>query len=237
MIIQTPGINGLQKTNGCEKAPDVIAESLSLKTKKIHLNNQDIDEQEQRIYNKAKKYIGKKPIFIGGDHSISYPLAKAFFESTKNPALLVFDAHPDLMEPMKNPTHEEWLRAIVEKGFNKILLVGIRKNSKNIDKKEIEFANKNNIEIIYSDEFNKQKIINFCKNKNIYLSLDIDVFDSTIVKSTGYPESNGLTEKNILEVLENLKNQICVADIVEYNPSIEGENEIILIKKILQILK
>ncbi len=239
MIIQTPGINGLGKTKGCEKAPREIAKKLNLKTKKIRLNNENIEDQEKQIYNQAKKYLDKHPVFLGGDHSISYPLSKAFFDSKKQPALLVFDAHPDLMKPMKNPTHEEWLRAIFEKGLKNIMVVGVRRNSENVDRNEIKFAKQNSIKIIYSDEFDSKinEIKTFCNNKNIYLSLDLDVFDESIVKSTGYPEKDGLREKQVFSILESLKNKISLVDIVEYNPEIKGNEEIVLIKKILKLFK
>jgi len=242
MIIQVPGINGLGKTRGEEKAPKVICESLNLKSKKLKLNNSNVEEQEKEIYENANEILNskEKPIFIGGDHSISYSLTKAFLETKENPALIIFDAHYDLMRPMQNPTHEEWLRALVEeKNFKNILLVGIRKESENIDEKEMEFANKKRIKIIFSDEFDEKKneILEFCKNKRIYLSLDLDVLDAAVFSSTGYSEKAGLTEKQLIEILKELKDKISAADIVEYNPELDKyKSDLEAIKKILKAL-
>ena len=137
-IVKVPGINGLGKTNGCEKAGNLILADLNeiysnernvpidvkiLDLEEIHLDNSNLVEASKLIYENALKTFKTKPktIFIGGDHSISYPLTKAFFEdcksSNKEPCLIVFDAHPDCMKPMKEPTHEEWLRALIEDGF------------------------------------------------------------------------------------------------------------------------
>ena len=59
-----------------------------------------------------------KVCFVGGDHSITYPLFKAFREKNAKPFLIVFDAHADCMPSMKEPTHEEFLRRIIEDGFD-----------------------------------------------------------------------------------------------------------------------
>ncbi len=164
MIISVPGINGLGKTKGCRNAPKEILSSFYINSenvKVIELDNSDIERQEHKIYEESKKIIDyliknrEKGIFLGGDHSISYPLGKAFIEKSKkglkNPGLIIFDAHYDLMKPLKNPTHEEWLRALIEnKDFKEVLIVGIRRESEKIHEKEKDFANKNSIKDIYS---------------------------------------------------------------------------------------
>ena len=246
MIIEIPGINGLGKTKGCEKASEIISEYLNLKSEKIKLDNSNIEEQELKIYNEIKEILDSakqnKLILLGGDHSISYPIGKAFLEKygLKNSALLIFDAHYDLMKPMKNPTHEEWLRALIEnKKFKNILLIGIREKSENIDKREKEFAEKSKIKITSSQDFDKKEkeILEFCKNKNLYISLDLDVLDSKIFSSTGYPEKQGLSQKQLIDILKKLKNNFLILDIVEYNPELDKSRKgLKIIKKILKAL-
>ena len=123
-IIKVPSINGLEMTNGTENGPDSISEI----GEKIKLNPDDVQEREEEIYNFTKK-LKEKAIFLGGDHSISYPITKAMHEKNPGLKLIILDAHPDLMPPMKNPTHEEWLQAAINSGINpeKILLIGTRK--------------------------------------------------------------------------------------------------------------
>jgi len=97
-----------------------------------------------RFFRKSQEY------FLGGDHSISYSTTRAFFDycddSGKKPCLIVFDAHADCMVPMKEPTHEEWLRKLIEDGFptKNILLVAVR----NYWKDEMEFLKEKNIRVI-----------------------------------------------------------------------------------------
>lgn len=241
MIVQVPAINGLGITNGCESAPKLICDSLNLESKSILVDNGNVDEQQEKIYSEAMRILKSnksekdKITFIGGDHSISFPLCKAFLENSENPGVLVFDAHPDLMEPMQNPTHEEWLRALVEsKNFHDILVVGIRRNSENVDKREVDFAKENSIKLIYADEFDKRKeeVLSFCKGKQIYISFDIDVFDEALVDSTGFPESNGLGE-NLIDLMKKIKN-VNVLDLVEVDPTKgDFEKTLSIVRRIL----
>ena len=134
-IVKVPGINGLNKTQGCEKAGNAILDSLKeiysneqgipidvrlLDLEEIHLDNLDIEKSQELIYKNSLKIFEVQPrtIFLGGDHSVSYPIGKAFVDYSKNsgkePCLIIFDAHADCMQPMNEPTHEEWLRALIE---------------------------------------------------------------------------------------------------------------------------
>ncbi len=158
-IVKVPGINGLGKTKGCEKAPDAILYALKeihsselgkpldfrlLDLEEIHLDNSDLELTNNLIYRNSFKMFENHPktIYLGGDHSISYSLVRGFFDSCENsakePFLIVFDAHADCMTPMKEPTHEEWLRKLIEDGFpaKNILLVGVRNMWNNFFKRK-----------------------------------------------------------------------------------------------------
>ncbi len=215
-IFSIPGINGLGNTRGCEKGADILLRGVNFE--KVILNLEDIEIQQKQI----KQFVEKinSGLFVGGDHSISFPIVSEFFKKNKNLKLIVFDAHPDLMKPMNPPTHEEWLRALFELGFptENILIVGVRKNSINVDKREISFAEKNNIKIIYSNEIekNKNKILEFISSGKFYISLDIDVFDCSLVNCTGYCEKDGLNEQQVFEIIKKVKNLVGF-DLVEIN--------------------
>jgi agmatinase len=230
-IIKVPGVNGLGKTNGTELAP----EKISPEGETLELNNSNIEEQEKKIY-EATKNLDEKTIFIGGDHSISYPIVKALSEKNKELKLIILDAHPDLMPPMENPTHEEWLAAIVGRYIapENIMLIGARK----IDPAEKGYP----IQTIAIEELStaKEKIKEFAKDSQVYLSIDIDFFDENVAPATGYPEKNGAQKeeglKLIKDITQNMK--IISSDIVEINPTKpEAEKTIQLAKEILEILK
>jgi len=246
-IVKVPGINGLGKTKGCEKAGNAILESLKeiysnelgkpidarlLDLEEIHLDNGNLELANSLIYENGIEIFETqlKTFFIGGDHSISYSLTKAFLEHCQNerkePCLIVFDAHPDCMSSIdsKIPNHEEWLRALIESGFpaENILLVGIR----NSDPKELEFLSKNRIrsinlnQLLINIEDICDTIMEFSNGKELYLSLDIDVVDPVFAPATGYIEPGGLTSRQFIYLVQRMNKikNLRAIDLVEINP-------------------
>jgi agmatinase len=257
-VVKVPGINGLGKTKGCEKAGNAILESLNgiysnelgkpinvkmLDLEEIHLDNSNLELTNDLIYKNAFETFEEKPrtIFLGGDHSVSYSLTHAFLDfcqnTEKEPCLIVFDSHPDCMPVSKNcenfPTHEEWLRAIVEKGFpsKNILIVGLRNSYSN----EIEFLSENKIKTISINNFLEnieetcEIIMEFAHGKELYVSFDIDVVDMAFAPATGYPEVGGLTSRQVIYLIQriNKMKNLRAVDIVEINPVKDEKFEMI----------
>jgi len=249
-IVKIPLINGLGKTKGCERAGNAIISCLKeiystedgkpidtslLDLEEIHIDNSNLDLSNKLIYKNSLDIFESKPltIFLGGDHSISYSTTKAFLryckDEKKKPCLIVFDSHPDLMEPMEEPTHEEWLRKIVEEGFpaENILLVGLR----NSHKDEITFIKKNKIKTLSINNLTEDladmcdTIMEFSNGKELYVSIDIDVIDPAFAPSTGYPEPGGLTSRQFLYLVQRMKKikNLKAIDLVEINEKEDKE--------------
>ena len=262
-IIKVPGINGLGKTHGCERAGNSILENLKeiysneqgkeinvnrLDLEEIHLDNYNLEEANNLIYKNAfDSYNKEKLIFLGGDHSVSYSLTRAFFDFNQNrgkeSCLIIFDAHPDLMEPRSEfPTHEEWLRKLIEDGFpvENILLVGIR----NSDREEIKFLKENKIRVISMNQIlmnledSCDIIMEFANSKEFYLSLDIDVVDPVFAPSTGYPETGGLTSRQMIYLIQRLSKvkTLRAVDIVEINSEVDKQKNNLTVKLGAKIL-
>jgi agmatinase len=252
-VVKVPGINGLGKTKGCERAGSAIIKALrnlytneqrneidvdKLDLEEIHLDNFNLELTNNLVYKNSFEIFETKPktIFLGGDHSVSYSITRAFLNycqnSGKEPCLIVFDAHPDCMKPVDEnfPTHEEWLRGLIEAGFpaENILLVGIR----NAWKTELDFLKTNKIKIISIDKFEEDfeetchTIMEFANNRKLYVSLDIDVVDPVFAPSTGYPESGGLTSRQILYLIKKINKikTLKAIDIVEINSEQDKKN-------------
>jgi agmatinase len=255
-IVKVPGINGLRKTNGCEQAGNEILKVLKeeiysneagkpieinkLDLEEIHLDNSNLEMTNKLIYKNALEILDSKPktIFLGGDHSISYSLTKAFLDYCKNakkePCLIVFDAHPDCMPLTKGcekyPNHEEWLRDLIEQGFpvKNILLVGIR----NPDIRENEFLKERTIRVIGMNPLLEnleemcEIIMEFSDKKELYLSLDIDVVDPAFAEGTAYKEPGGLTSREFIYILQRINKikNLRAVDLVEINPTRDKEN-------------
>lgn len=254
-ILKVPGINALGKTKGCERACDLVLNTLKqeiysnesgkildfskLEIREIKLEKSNLEFNNKSIYERAFKIFKNKsqPIFIGGDHSISYGLTRAFFDyvqdSGKEPCLIIFDAHPDLMPFCKEPTHEEWLRKLIDDKFpvENILLVGTR----NSHKQELDFLKEKKIrqikmnQLLENLEDSCDLIMEFSRGKELYVSIDIDVLDPVFAPGTGYCEPGGLTSREFLYILQRINKvkNLRALDIVEINPEKDINNKTI----------
>lgn len=244
-VVKVPGINALGKTKGCENSgEDILKEMRNIFTnesgrivdvdmldlEEIHVDNMNLELTNRLIYENAIKCFETKPkiVFLGGDHSVSYPLIRAFKDYCKNsekePCLIVFDAHPDCMPPTDEfPTHGEWLRKLIESGFPKenVLLVGLR----NSEIRERTFLREKNIRTISIDQITEDlhettdAIMEFSNNKELYVSIDIDFIDPAFAPATGYKEPAGLSSRDFIYILKRLNKikNFKAADIVEIN--------------------
>ncbi|MDA3836573.1 MAG: arginase family protein [Nanoarchaeota archaeon] len=245
-VVKIPQVNGLGKTKGVGEAPDKVLAAIDeiysndlgkavsrdlLDVTDVPVGENLIDDNDL-IYKKAfASYGAEKVLFLGGDHSMSYPTTRAFFDycehNGREPSLIIFDAHPDLMEPVdyKIPTHEEWLRSLIKDGFNPkdILLVGCR----NADPSELKVLaelgiKRVSVESLMSNlEGRTDYIMEFGYGKDVYVSMDIDVIDPAFAPGTGYCEPAGLTSREFLYIVKRLNKMknLKALDLVEVNPS------------------
>lgn len=256
-IIRVGGINAFGRPKGCEKAPLAILRALDdiytnekgkiidkklFRLEEILVDNSNIEEANKLIYENAKEVFSEqdKVFFVGGDHSISYSLVRAFKDSFTKPFLIVFDAHADCMKFGKEPTHEEWLRKLIEEGFltENIILIGAR----NLWPEEKVFLQENKIKIITMKEIweNREEICDLLMEKAkeadaFYVSIDIDVVDPAHAPGTGYQEPGGLSSRELIYFLQRLSllKNFKAADIVEINPDKDDGKTVKLGAKLL----
>ncbi len=246
LIVKVPGVNAPGRPVGCKEGCFKILECLKnevyssekgklieyqkLDLEHIHIDNNNIQEAQALIYKNAREEFEKqdKVIFLGGDHSISYSCVKGFFEVHPDGRLIVFDAHPDGMPPMKEPTHEEWLRKLIEEGFpaDRVLLVGLR----NSDEQESLFIREQGIKTVSMNQLLQDLegttdfIMEFSQAQPLYVSLDIDVVDPAFAPGTGYQEPGGLSSRQIIYMMQRIAmmKNLKGFDLVEINPLLDG---------------
>lgn len=206
---------------GTSKSPDKILRSLKKKGREVKINQSNFDESMKNIEAEAlKEFKAKNKVCaIGGDHSITYGLVKAASKAYKDIGLIYFDAHLDCEDDFLPPSHEDVVKAIVNKKLVKpknIVIIGARK----FWKKEVDFVQKHNIEVIYSP-VKRSEIEEYIKNffkkhKHVYISIDIDVFDPKVAPDTGYTEEGGFTKEEFRRFTENMNfKRIIGFDVVE----------------------
>ncbi|MFH1968005.1 MAG: agmatinase [bacterium] len=172
--------------------------------------------------------LNKFPVILGGEHTIAFGALMGVKEVYKNFSVLHFDAHADLRDSFEGNkfSHSCVMRRAQElKEVKNIVQVGIR-NISNEKKEgsEFDFFKKNpqQIKIFWAKDKNNWKINDILNNlaKDVYLTFDVDVFDPSIMPSTGTPEPGGLYWQEVLDILKQvfLKKNIIAADVVELCP-------------------
>jgi len=183
----------------------------------------NVEKTLNTIYNSAKKYYtdNKKTLMIGGEHLVTYPTVKACLESYPNLRVVHFDAHTDLRDSFlgEEMSHATVLKKIADElGDNRLFQFGIRSGTK----KEFQYA-KNHQYIEIAGVKTLPDIISKLQGHPIYITLDVDVLDPSIMSGTGTPEAGGITYKELLEALLVLKDQNIVgADVVELAPDYDN---------------
>ncbi len=199
----------------------------TLRPFKIHKN---IKQALKNISNLNEQILNKKlfPITLGGEHSITPGCIVPFVKRYKNLCLLHFDAHADLRESYNGEkfSHASAIKRCLDYKNVSLISFGIR----NISKSEIPFLKKNSkrIKIFWAKDklkWNLKKFQKIIKNKNVYLTFDVDGLDSSIMPATGTPEPGGLFWEETLNIIKitSKNSNIVGADVNELSP-IKGFN-------------
>ena len=203
---------------------------IGIKTLKPFKIDKNINKALKKISLINENILNKKkfPLVLGGEHSITPGCIIPFTKKFKNICLLHFDAHADLRESYlgEKYSHASAIRRCLDYKNVSLISFGIR----NISEGEIPFLKKNSkrINIFWAKDKKKWNLNTFkkmIKNKTVYLTFDVDGFDSSIMPATGTPEPGGLFWNESLEIIKiAAKNSNIVgADIIELSP-IKGFN-------------
>lgn len=197
-------------------------------------------EVEDQACNLMKK--GKFSLFLGGDHSVTIPLHKAFGRYSKEKGfkkigVIHFDSHADICDTYDN---HKWSHACTERRTvedvitpGDLAYLGLR----SYETEELEYfeAHPEVLVIKAYDVFKDgylacyQKLEERFKDYDaVYFTLDIDVVDPAFAPGTGTPEAGGLTSREILELTKLLLGNLPIKamDIVEVSPPLDQENDI-----------
>ena len=203
---------------------------IGIKTLKPFKIDKNIRAALRKISNINSLLLKKKlfPLTLGGEHSITPGCIEPFTKNFKNLCILHFDAHADLRQSYNGEkfSHASAIRRCLDHKNVSIISFGIR----NISGSEVKYLNKNKsrIKIFWAKDKSKWNLQNFkklIKNKNVYLTFDVDGFDSSIMPATGTPEPGGIFWDEALEIIKiACKNsRIVGADVNELSP-IKGFN-------------
>ena len=191
------------------------------------------------VYNQVKELIqnGKFVVSLGGEHTISLPAIKAHHENYNDISIINLDAHSDMRESyLDNIYSHACVMARVKEINDNIILIGIR----SLDSSELDNINKNNT-FFAKDIFDSEEWIGKAIEKlkqNVYISIDLDVFDPSVLPSTGTPEPGGLDWYTVTKFLKEIcKNRNLIGfDVVELTPAENKASDFLAAKLIYKLL-
>jgi agmatinase len=241
---------------GADKGPDAILEaSVNLEfydvetSAEAHLNGintvEPVLEKEspeklvKAVYDRTLSLLSdnKFPVIIGGNHTVSIGSIKAFSEYFDNLSVLQLDAHADLRQEYEGSKFNHACSMARAREYAPIVQVGIRSMSLC----ELPYADKERIfyshELYYDKSLYGRAIEKL--SENVYITIDLDVFDPSIMPSTGTPEPGGPEYFELLHFLRDLtrKKNVVGFDVVELCPSQTNKTpDFIAAKIIYQLL-
>jgi arginase len=164
---------------------------------------------------------GLRPLSLGGDHSITFPLVRAVSKRVPDLTILHFDAHPDLYDDFENNRHSHaspFARIMEEKLAKRLLQIGIR----TLNRHQREQAERFGVEIIEMRDvpaLEKMKV-----QGPVYISFDMDVLDPAFAPGISHREPGGMSVREAISHLHAIEGQIVGADLVEFNPAQDVSN-------------
>jgi agmatinase len=157
---------------------------------------------------------GSKPFLIGGEHTLTLAAVQAGLELYPDLAVLQLDSHADMRdtgETGSKLSHDTVMRRILELlRRDSLIQVGVR----SFAKEELGVAGTNIFKIT-----EREAVRRMLADRPVWLTVDLDVLDPSIMPATGSPEPNGATYQELIDMLVSLKGVKFVgADLVEFNP-------------------
>ena len=156
-----------------------------------------------------------KPLSLGGDHSVTYPILKALKEIHGPMNILHVDAHTDLYEEFEGDPYSHacpFARAIETGCVGTLVQVGLR----SIGPAQRVFGKKHGVVMLGADEADA---IPYARLTGpLYVSIDLDGLDPAFAPGVSHPEPGGLSTRDVIAMIKRLKTAPIGADIVELNP-------------------
>ncbi|MBS3097483.1 agmatinase [Candidatus Woesearchaeota archaeon] len=190
----------------------------------LSVKKDNVEKAIEKVENSVKNWINKNkfPVVLGGEHSISLGAVRAFKEKFNDLSVLQIDAHSDLRDSYDKSkfNHACVMRRIVE--LCPIVQVGIRSQ----DISEVEFIKEKKLKNIFyaKDIYDNDRWFDKAiggLSSNVYLTIDLDGLDPSIMPSTGTPEPGGLSWYGLLKFLRKVfsEKNIVGFDVVELAPN------------------
>ena len=193
--------------------------------KEMEIDRRSVAKSLDQLEKITQKILdaGKFPLILGGEHSITAGSIRPFVKKYPDLAILHFDAHADLRDGFdgEHYSHAAALRRVMDNPISTLISCGIR----NISASEIPYleANRHRITIHFGKDrrtWDAKKIVESLRGRPVFLTFDLDGFDSSLMQATGTPEPGGIMWEDALDIIREASkiSNIVGADVVELAP-------------------
>ena len=158
---------------------------------------------------------GARPVSLGGDHSVTYPILRAVRPHAPRLTILHVDAHPDLYDDFEGDRYSHacpFARIMEERLADRLVQVGIRTANGH----QREQARRFGAQVIEARAIRDDLRIEL--DGPVYLSIDIDALDPAFAPGVSHREPGGLSVRQLLSIVQSIDAPIVAADVVELNP-------------------
>lgn len=200
------------------------AENLSLIDSSVFSDAGDFEIEEYfdiQSITQANLKNADKLLTLGGDHSITFPIMKAYRQAYSSFDILQIDAHSDLYDHFEGDPYSHacpFARIMENQLAERLVQVGVR----TLTPHQQEQAERFGVEVITMQDFDIAKLPKF--ERPVYISLDMDGFDPAFAPGVSHHEPGGLSTREVLRIIQQLEVPVIGADIVEYNPDRDFQN-------------
>ncbi|MBK7233256.1 MAG: agmatinase [Saprospiraceae bacterium] len=189
--------------------------------KELDIKKDSPEEMTKKVYKKTKDLLktDKLLTFFGGEHSVSIGILRAYKEKYPDLTVLQIDAHADLRQEYHGSKYNHACAVAEAQRDCNLIQVGIRSmdisEKKYMEPSKVYFAHN----IMDNDYWMEESIKKM--SDHVYVTFDLDAFDSSIMPSTGTPEPGGMEWYQTLQYLRMVfsRKKIVGFDIVELAPN------------------
>lgn len=177
----------------------------------------DATNRRDQIRSSLLRLLGRgaRPLLLGGDHAITYPIVQAMAQTYSDLTILHLDAHTDLYDELDGNRYSHGcpMARIMEEGLvRRLLQVGIR----TITPHHREQIERFGVEVIEMRHWRPDVDLHLAGP--VYLTLDLDVLEPGMAPGIAHYEPGGMTTREVLNLILGIEVPLVGADIVEYNP-------------------
>jgi agmatinase len=194
------------------------------------------DDEFDRIRNisAAAFRAGKRPLFIGGDHSVTYPIVAGLSDVIGPVSILHFDAHPDLYDNFQNNPHSHaspFARILENRLAGSLWQYGIRTLTPHQRDQVQRFGVRCN-EMRDHKKWETPALVG-----PVYVTVDLDALDPAYAPGVAHQEPGGMSVRDILDILGTCPGEVVGCDVVEYHPNrdVNGITAVVAAKLIREL--